>query len=121
MTALVQQGPLALFAAFMVVHTLTDFPLQGDWLAIQKCRKTARGKSEWLVAMWSHSVIHAGGVWLVSGSLALGAAELVLHALIDLGKGEGRFGLIADQLLHLACKACYVVLLTSSWSCLAPA
>jgi hypothetical protein len=112
-SGLVQQGPLALFAAFVVVHTLADFPLQGDWLALQKSRRTAKGKGEWLVALWSHGVIHAGGVWLVSGSLGLGAVELVLHSVIDLGKGEGRYGLVSDQLLHLACKAGYVAALVS--------
>jgi hypothetical protein len=114
-SAPVQQGPLALFAAFLVVHTLADFPPQGTWLAMQKSRKTASGTSEWLVAIWSHSVIHAGGVWLVRGSLALGVVELALHSAINLGKGGGKFGLIADQVLHAACKAGYVVVLTSGW------
>ena len=38
-------------------------------------------------------------------------AELVLHALIDLGKGEEKFGLVTDQLLHVACKLAYALLL----------
>jgi hypothetical protein len=108
---LIHQGPLALFAAFVVIHALADFPLQGAYLAKQKARPTATSRSEWIVALTAHSIIHAGGVWLVSGSLAFATAELVLHGLIDLGKGEGKFGLIADQALHLACKLAYVILL----------
>jgi len=101
--------PFAMFCALVVVHVLADFPLQGDYLARQKVRKTSAGWSEWLVALTAHSVVHAGGVWLVSGSLALGLLELVLHGLIDLAKGEGKFGLLADQLLHLSCKLVYVI------------
>lgn len=112
MTALIQQGPLALFAAFVFVHVMADFPLQGNYLARQKSRETASSGSEWLVALTAHCVIHAGGVWLVSGSLAFAAAEWVLHFWIDLGKGEGKFGLVTDQLLHLTCKLVYALLLT---------
>lgn len=112
MSPLVQQGPLALFAAFVVIHALADFPLQGDYLARQKIRKNATSPSDWVVALSAHCVIHAGGVWLVSGSLACGAIELVLHAVIDLGKGEGKYGITTDQMLHLACKLGYALALT---------
>ena len=111
MNILADQGPLGLFAAFVVAHALCDFPLQGPYLAKQKARKQAGSFAEWLVALSAHCVIQAGGVWLVSGSLLLGTVELVLHCLIDLGKTEGKFGLIADQSLHLICKAGYVILL----------
>jgi hypothetical protein len=111
LSALIEQGPLALFAAFVVAHAVADFPLQGDYLARMKVRSQAPGLSEWLVALSAHSLIHAGGVWLVSGSLALGALEFVLHALIDVAKGEGKTGLLTDQALHLACKLGYVVIL----------
>lgn len=111
MSLLLQQGPFALFFAFVCVHALADFPLQGDYLARQKSRITASSRAEWMVALTAHCLIHAGGVWLVSGSLALGLTELTLHCLIDLGKGEGKYGLVTDQLLHVACKAAYVVLL----------
>lgn len=111
MNILVSQGPLALFAAFVVAHALCDFPLQGAYLSKQKVRKLADGWAEWFVALSAHCVIHAGAVWLVSGSLLLGVVELVLHGLIDTGKSEDKFGLIADQSLHLICKVGYVVLL----------
>jgi hypothetical protein len=108
---LIEQGPLALFAAFVVVHALVDFHLQGDYIAKQKARRHADNQSVWIVALTAHCVIHGGGVWLVSGSLAFGFAELILHAVIDLGKGEGKFGLVTDQLLHVACKLAYALVL----------
>lgn len=111
MTFLIEQGPLAVFAAFLVMHALADYPLQGDFLASQKARGQATNREVWIVALCAHCVIHAGGVWLVSGSLAYGAVEFVLHALIDLGKGEKKFGLMVDQLLHLACKVVYAIVL----------
>jgi Protein of unknown function (DUF3307) len=106
-----QQGPVALFAAFVVIHALADFPLQGDYIARQKSRRSATSREEWIVALLAHCAIHAGGVWLVSGSLALGFAEFILHGLIDLGKGEDKFGITVDQLLHLGCKAAYATVL----------
>lgn len=108
MNLLAHYGPAGLFFAFAIVHALADFPLQGDYLAREKVRSQAGSLQEWGIALTSHSLIHAGGVWLVSGCAWLGVAELCLHWLIDLGKGEGRFGVVTDQLLHLACKAGYV-------------
>lgn len=111
----VEQGPAALFAAFVVAHALADFPLQGEYLARQKARPTASGRTEWIVALGAHCAIQGGGVWLVSGSLALGLVEFLLHGLIDFAKGEGKFGLAADQSLHLACKALYVVAIAAGF------
>ena len=90
--------------------------LEGEYLARHKSRKGADSRSDWLVALSAHCVIHAGGVWLVSGSLTLAAVELTLHGLTDLGKGEEKYGLVPDQLLHLACKLGYVLVLTYGWS-----
>lgn len=106
------EGPLALFCGFVVMHALADFPLQGDYLARHKVRKNNTAISDWLIALCSHSVIQAGGVWLVSGSVLFGITEFVLHGLIDIGKGEGKYGVVMDQSLHLLCKISYVVLLT---------
>jgi hypothetical protein len=110
-STLIEQGPLALFAAFVVVHALVDFPLQGDYIAKQKSRRHADNQSVWIVALTAHCVIHGGGVWLVSGSLAFGFTEMILHAFIDLGKGEEKFGIVTDQLLHVACKLAYALVL----------
>jgi hypothetical protein len=63
----------------------------------------------WFQALAAHSIIQGAGVWLVTGSLALGAFETFAHALIDFGKSEGWYGFNADQLLHVACKALYAL------------
>lgn len=109
MTILDQYGPVGLFFAFVVAHALADFPLQGDYLARVKVRKQAPSAQDWFIALTAHSIIQGGGVWLVTGSAVMGAVEVVLHWLIDFSKGEGRYGPMADQLLHLATKVGYVV------------
>ena len=101
-----------MFFALAVFHALADFPLQGDYIARQKVRSSADGASEWVVALGAHSLIHAGAVWLATGSKLLAFVELILHGGIDVLKGRGTFGLVTDQLLHLGCKAAYAVLLT---------
>lgn len=106
-----QSGYLGLFFAFVIAHALADFPLQGDYLAREKQRRTASSRESWIVALSAHSAIHAGGVWIVSGLALVGLVELILHWLIDWGKGEDRFGYATDQILHLACKACYVLVI----------
>ncbi len=111
MNILSQSGPFALFFAFAIVHALADFPLQGDYLARMKVRDQAGTLPEWIVALTAHSLVHAGGVWLISGSPLLGATELGLHWLIDFGKGEGKFGYVTDQVLHITCKVAYVIVL----------
>jgi len=113
MSLLAQHGSLALFAALVVAHALADFPLQTEYLARQKSRRHADSCGDWVVALSAHCVIHAGGVWLVSGSLAIAAAEFMLHGLIDIGKGEEKFGIGADQALHLCCKLAYVLVLAN--------
>lgn len=111
MNILSESGPFALFFAFAIAHAVADYPLQGDYLARTKCRDQAGNRNEWFIALSAHSLVQAGGVWMVSGSPILGLAEFCLHWLIDLGKGEGKFGYVADQMLHLVCKLGYVILL----------
>lgn len=93
------------------MHALADFPLQGEYLARMKVRDQANSRPEWIISLTAHSLVQAGGVWIVSGSAVLGATELCLHWLIDLGKGEGKFGYLTDQCLHLTCKLAYVIVL----------
>lgn len=113
MSILLENGPLALFFAFAIGHALADYPLQGDYLARTKQRSNASTICEWLIALTVHSLIHAGGVWLICGSVAFAYTEFVLHWLIDWGKGEGKYGYVADQVLHIACKVAYVIVLVA--------
>ena len=115
MNILAENGPLALFFAFAIMHALADYPLQGEFLARVKQRKNADCTRDWLIGLTAHSLIHAGGVWLISGLVLFAFIEFVLHWLIDLGKGEGLYGYLTDQLLHLLCKLGFVVALVAGW------
>jgi len=112
-------GAAALFFALVIGHMLGDFPMQGEYLALGKVRSywkseeapVQMGKGMWLYCLTAHSLIQAGIVWLISGSLVLGIAELVLHWLTDLAKGEGWFNFATDQVLHLVAKIVFVSLI----------
>ena len=112
---------VALFA-LGVAHALADFALQGDFLALAKNPHADSAKffgekgkpcCLWVQALTAHSLIHAGGVWLVTGSVFLGAVELVLHWFIDYAKNESWTSFSADQLLHFLCKVAYAAILAA--------
>ena len=63
----------------------------------------------WLYCLTMHSLIHAGAVWVISGSIVLGAVEFALHWVIDLAKSSRLTSFYLDQLLHALCKVGYVV------------
>ena len=83
---------LALLFALLIGHALADFPLQGEFIANGKNRhlpapKLGDGgeppKFLWIYLMSAHSLIHAGFVWAITGSMLLGFAEFVIHWAID--------------------------------------
>ncbi|NNE93130.1 MAG: DUF3307 domain-containing protein [Verrucomicrobiales bacterium] len=115
---------LILFFALAIGHALADFPLQGEFLSIGKNRnipapKLADGdespKRLWIYLMSAHSLIHAGFVWMITGSALLGFFEFVLHWIIDALKCEGRTTFETDQLLHLLSKVLYIAILAMGW------
>lgn len=111
MNILADYGPVGLLFAFSIGHAVADYSLQSDYMAREKVRSQAANRASWVMALSAHALVHAGVVWLISGSMVLGAAELALHWMIDLAKGERRIGLVTDQLMHLACKGGYVLAL----------
>mgnify|MGYP001368228708 CR=1 FL=1 len=110
---------IPVFLALLIAHTLCDQPLQGPFLALHKNRhyrpqdSTLPQPSLWLYCLSAHSLIHAGGVWLVTGSYFLGIIEFVLHWLIDFLKEEKIINLHVDQLLHVTCKVVYIIAMTN--------
>lgn len=111
---------LSLMFWLFVGHSLGDFALQTDWTARFKSRHAnppiATSKYPnwiWIHVLASHSAIHGGLVALITGSIWLGLAEFVAHAVIDFCKSESYFGFNTDQLLHLGCKLLWGVLLFS--------
>ncbi len=61
--------------------------------------------------MSAHCLIHAGFVWLITGSALLGLIEFVVHFIIDVIKCENRTSFQTDQWLHLLSKAIYVIVI----------
>lgn len=119
------QGVFFAFFALAIGHALADFPLQGPFLSSAKNRHGQANGSHgnlgfdqdetpvglWLHAMTAHSLIHAGMVWIITGSGVLALIELVLHWLIDYAKCEGWTGFNTDQILHYICKLIYAMLI----------
>lgn len=109
------QGLLVLFA-LAIGHAVADFPLQGEFLATCKNRRFLirlkdpnRPPSMWIACMAAHCLIHAGAVWLITGSAVLAAIELVVHWILDTAKCEGKTGFNFDQTMHIVCKAIYAL------------
>ena len=106
-------GPFGLLFALLIGHALADFPLQQEFIAqaknpkYWKSIKDAKGV-EWIVVLGSHSLIHGGAVWILTGSLWLGVVETILHFLIDMLRNQERTSFLTDQLLHIGCKLAYM-------------
>lgn len=107
---------MILFFALIVGHLLADYPLQGDFMAKAKNRMAAFPGVPWQTVLLSHAAIHAGVVWLLTGSAVCAAIELVLHAWIDDAKCRSKLTFNADQLLHVLCKAGYAIALAAQES-----
>ncbi|NNC90360.1 MAG: DUF3307 domain-containing protein [Akkermansiaceae bacterium] len=115
---------LVVLFAMIVGHALGDYALQSDFLAKAKTRRgdlsasfpNGRPWGLWGNALLAHAVIHAGAVWLLTGSVILGLIEWVLHTVIDLVKGEEKISFEVDQALHILCKLVYAVLLYQGYA-----
>jgi hypothetical protein len=90
-------------------HALADFPLQGDFLAIHKdptydLSVPTGGKPHnylWGWCMGAHCMIHAGGVYLITGAWQAAVFEFATHWVIDWTKCHGRISFNQDQVFHL--------------------
>jgi len=110
--------------ALLIGHALADYPLQGAFLAKAKDRHSDSGamfaekvapKGLWVHALSAHALVHAGAVWLITGSAFLGLVEFVLHWIIDFAKCERWTGFTTDQMLHVVCKIGYAVAIAGGW------
>ncbi|ODT65470.1 MAG: hypothetical protein ABS75_31655 [Pelagibacterium sp. SCN 63-23] len=105
---------LDLFALMVFAHALGDYPLQGEFLSRAKNRANPVPGVPWYQALAAHSIIQGGLVGLITGSLWLGLAETVVHALIDDAKCNGKLTFNQDQALHIACKLAWIAILIFS-------
>ena len=62
----------------------------------------------WIYCLSAHSLVHAGTVWLITGSPVYGFIEFVIHWVIDFAKCEKWTNFNQDQGLHLLSKVAYV-------------
>lgn len=95
----------------LVVHALCDYPLQGDFMAKAKNPSAPINGVPWAWPMAAHAAIHAGGVYLVTGSPACAIIEFWLHALMDYAKCVGLLTFARDQAVHVVCKVAYAIAL----------
>jgi hypothetical protein len=100
----------------IVGHALADYPLQGDFLAKAKNHTAPLPGMPWYQALLMHSIIHAGFVGVITQSLWLGLAELVIHAATDYAKCAGKISFNQDQAIHIICKAVWVVVVLQPWA-----
>lgn len=99
----------------LAAHALADYPLQGDFLAINKLR-SGPNAIPWYYALVSHAMIHGGFVALITGFWWIGFMEVIAHTVIDYLKCEGRISFDMDQMLHVWCKftwaLCFLIMTT---------
>lgn len=108
----------------LVGHALADYPLQGEFLAQAKNRHTPIGAQFWPWALGAHALIHGGAVagavllatpGAMGAAILLGLCEAAVHAWTDFLKCDNHLTLHEDQLVHIAAKFCWalVVLMQS--------
>lgn len=90
-------------------HFLCDYPLQGDFLARGKNMTAPIAGVPWYWPMTAHCGIHALAVGIILHSPALAMAEFTAHFMIDTFKCLNITSLTTDQILHLVCKAMWLV------------
>jgi hypothetical protein len=104
-----------LFFWLVIGHFVMDFPLQGSTVAAQKSplpglRNEALAKAvPWPYWMTAHALMHGGTVMLITGSLALGMLETLLHWVTDLAKCYRKIDVHVDQAIHIGCKVAWLV------------
>ena len=99
------------FALMVAGHAVADYPGQGDFLSKAKNRFSPIPGVPWYQALGAHACIHGGAVLLATGSLTLGIAETIAHAIIDDAKSAGRLTNNLDQALHIGCKLLWVLMI----------
>ncbi len=102
---------ILLFFKLLIGHALCDFALQNPDMARGKnwnVSTPGQPAGIWPYFMAAHCAIHAGSVWLLTGSLPLGLVEFALHFGIDCAKCAGATTINTDQGLHVLCKLIYL-------------
>jgi hypothetical protein len=102
--------PITAFALMVAGHAVADYS-QTDFLIKAKNRFSPIPGVPWYQALFGHACFHGLSVFLVTGSLTLGLAETIAHAIIDDTKCAGRLTYNQDQALHIGCKLLWVLMI----------
>jgi hypothetical protein len=95
-------------------HIFGDWVFQSHVMATEKSRHSESTLQKFVPWYWwltGHGFVHGFLVSMVTQSISLGLMEFVAHTVIDFGKTEGKYGMVVDQSLHLACKVVWVYLM----------
>ena len=92
-------------------HALCDYPLQGDFLARGKNHKSPFPGMHPSQLLLAHCLIHMGMVLLITHSIWLAIAELVIHFATDWAKCEELISFDTDQAIHYSCKIAWSLII----------
>jgi type IV secretory pathway VirB3-like protein len=93
-----------ILALLVFGHMLADYPLQGDFLARAKNRTAPIVGVPWWQALAAHSIIQAGFVGVITGSICLAVSEFCVHWITDDLKCRGKINFNTDQAIHIVSK-----------------
>jgi|SRR5271156_5963851 len=112
-------SPATILILLIMAHFVADYPLQGEFLAIQKNPWLAEDKkfAPWYQAMVAHCFIHAGFVFIITNNIWIGLVELIAHFITDSAKCKGRINYNQDQFIHIAWKIMYVIVILENIKC----
>lgn len=100
---------VSLVIFLLVGHVVGDYILQNDFMAKAKNHNNPLGQETWKAVLPAHAVIHAGLVYVITGSVVCFLIEAMSHACIDYLKCDRRISFYQDQVLHLAIKGVIVL------------
>ena len=106
---------LEMFFKLCIGHAVADYWAQSSEMRQSKgwmgdVRSDPGAVKVWPYALTAHALIHAGAVWLITGSVWFAVGELVLHWIIDFGKCSHWYSAHVDQGAHIGCKALWTLL-----------
>lgn len=100
-----------LFYLLLCGHAFADYAFQSDFIATAKNHTTPTGAIFWKWVLPAHGLMHSFFVFIITQSIILALFEFLAHCVIDYMKCDGKLTLSQDQLLHIACKVLYVIVL----------
>ena len=103
----------------LIGHAVADYALQSDGMVKRKSPEWPQVESygPWWWTMLAHSAINGSFVSLLTGNIAYGMVETVLHFLLDWAKCLGKINAVEDQAGHILSK----VLIAGAYTFVQPA